>query len=68
MKLSDTDRIELHDLFDGLVENNLSIRQKEQLQSYLEDSEEARDIVHPVYGYVFEYKILRGRISRIRSR
>jgi len=42
MKLSDTDRIELHDLFDGLVENNLSIRQKEQLQSYLEDSEEAR--------------------------
>jgi hypothetical protein len=42
MKLSDNEIIELHDLFDGLVENNLSIKDKERLQSLLENSEEAR--------------------------
>ncbi|MDG1139383.1 MAG: hypothetical protein P8N49_07685 [Opitutales bacterium] len=42
MKLSDNEIIELHDLFDGLVENNLSIKEKERLQYLLENSEEAR--------------------------
>ena len=42
MKLSDSEILELHDLFDGLVENNLSIVQKERLQFLLENSEVAR--------------------------
>ncbi len=42
MKLTDSEILELHDLFDGLVENNLSIKDKERLQKLLEDSDEAR--------------------------
>ena len=42
MKLTDSEILELHDLFDGLVENNLSIKEKERLQKLLEDSDEAR--------------------------
>jgi len=42
VKLSDDEIIELHDLFDGLVENNLSIKQRDRLQALLQDSEEAR--------------------------
>ena len=42
MKLSDDEIIELHDLFDGLVENNLSIKQRDRVQALLQESEEAR--------------------------
>ena len=42
MKLTDSEILELHDLFDGLVENNLSIKDKERLQKLLEDSDEAK--------------------------
>ncbi len=42
MKLTDSEILELHDLFDGLVENNLSIKEKESLQKLLENSHEAR--------------------------
>ncbi len=42
MNLSDPEILELHDLLDGLVESNLSIREKERLQELLESSAEAR--------------------------
>ena len=38
----DEEVLELHELFDGLVENNLSIKQKARLQFLLENSEDAR--------------------------
>ena len=42
MKMFDEEVLELHELFDGLVENNLSIKQKARLQFLLENSEDAR--------------------------
>ena len=42
MKLTDSEILELHDLFDGLVENNLSIKDKERLQKLLENTDDAR--------------------------
>mgnify|MGYP006258925587 CR=1 FL=1 len=36
MKMFDEEVLELHELFDGLVENNLSIKQKARLQFLLE--------------------------------
>ena len=42
MSMSDAEILCLHELLDGLVENNLSIQQKAELQSLLESSEDAR--------------------------
>ena len=42
MKMFDDEVLELHDLLDGLVENNLSIKQNARLHFLLENSEDAR--------------------------
>lgn len=42
MSMSDMEVLELHELLDGLVENNLSIKQKNKLQSLMDSSDEAR--------------------------
>jgi len=42
MKLSDQEILELHELLDGLVENNLSADKRKRLEEWLTDSDEAR--------------------------
>ena len=42
MKLSDQELLELHELLDGLVENNLSAEQRERLEGLLTHSDYAR--------------------------
>ena len=42
MSLSDEEILELHELLDGLVENNLSPSKKSKLEDWMAESEEAR--------------------------
>lgn len=42
MSLSDEELLELHELLDGLVENNLSPSKKSKLEDWIAESEEAR--------------------------
>ena len=44
MSLTDEDTVELHELLDGLVENNLSPSRKAKLETWIEESEEVRKI------------------------
>ena len=42
MSLTDEETMEMHELFDGLVENNLSPTRKAKLEKWIEESEEVR--------------------------
>ena len=42
MKLTDQETLELHELLDGLVENNLSAEKRKKLEEWLTHSDEAR--------------------------
>ena len=42
MSLSDKETLELHELLDGLVENNLSPSRKAKLENWMAESEEVR--------------------------
>jgi hypothetical protein len=42
MKLNDHEILDMHELLDGLVENNLSTEQRERLEEWLTHSDEAR--------------------------
>ena len=64
MKMFDEEVLELHELFDGLVENNLSINTKGKVAVSLGKLRGCQGSIRFVHGYVLQFEALCRRVGQ----